>query len=115
MKKGLLMLSLFAAVTMLFAGVASAEMFSGKVQSTDPAAKSLEVSRTNPATGAEENLSIMVQDNTTFSGVSSLSDLKQGQEVWVTAEKDDAGSWMAGAIEISGEEMAGEGTTAAAQ
>ena len=98
MKKIALMV---AVASLIFSGIASAELVSGKVQSTDPAAKSVEVMRVNPATGAEEKLVITVQDQTTFSGVQSLEQLKQGDEVWAEVEQDKtSNNWKATSIEV---------------
>ena len=90
------------AFLMAFQAAAFAELISGKVASVDPATStsSISISTTNAETQAEEKVTVSVKQDTTFSGVQALSELKEGQQVSIEAAKDEAsGNWSAKSIE----------------
>lgn len=97
MKKLVIVLML---ATLVFQGAAYAKLVGGKVVSTDPAANTVTVSQTNPETGAVENVTISVNEKTTYAGADSLSGLKADDEVWVDAEEDAATmNWIATSVQ----------------
>jgi len=98
--KRLWLLSFVLLVTFLaIQGLAYAESVSGKVASVDATAGTVSISRTDPVTGAEEELTISVPSEAAHSGVASLGELASGDQVTVEAEKDlDTGSWSASSV-----------------
>ncbi len=85
-----------------FQAVASAKTVSGKVATIDAASNKVSVSYTDPSTSKEEKAEISVKPETTYSGVASLGELKEGQEVSVDAEEDAAtGGWSAISIKAA--------------
>lgn len=97
-KLGLVLL----AVAFLASGVAYAEVVEGTVASVDLAGKALKVTKTDAATGASEEVSISVNDTTTYSGeVTALAEVIEGDTVKVEAEKDAAsGNWVAKSVDV---------------
>ena len=93
-----------------FQGVASAKTISGKIVNIDPAGNKLSVSYTDLASGTEEKVEVSVKPETTYSGVASFQDLKEGQAVVVeTAEGTEAEGLSATSIKIeAGEPVAVE-------
>lgn len=88
--------------TLLVSGVAFAEAVSGKVVSVDPASNSITVSQLDAATGAENEVSILVQEATAFTGVADLAGLQAGAEVTIEATKDEAsGSLTASSVAVA--------------
>ena len=85
MKKIYVLGFLFSAL-IVFQGVASAKVISGKIDTIDAAANKLSV--TDPTAGPVD---ILVSATTTYTGVTSLADLKAGQEVSVEASEGAAG------------------------
>jgi len=52
--------------------------------------------RTNPITGADENIKISAKPETTYSGVTALGELRPDDQVWVETEQDkEPGVWKA--------------------
>ena len=99
MKNQLLSYLVLAVALTLFQGVANAKVVSGKITGIDATANKLSISYTDLATSKEEQVEIAVKPETTYSGVASLGDLKEGQEVSVEAEEDAAtGGWSATSI-----------------
>lgn len=77
------------AVLFLAQGLAFAEAVSGKVAKVDLEAKQVVVSLTDAQTGATEEKSVTVGDDTEYVGVAALSDVQVGDEVNVAAEADE--------------------------
>ena len=110
MKRVTVWVGLFMAGFVLGQGIAMADMIQGKVVEVNASSNSLTISRSNPATGSEEKLSIAVEAETALAGIKSISELKAGDEVKVMAEKDAAsGSWEAESIEKAKAETASAG------
>ena len=99
MKRMQVVMLILLATFMLVQGVAYAKTVEGKVVSTDVAANSLTVSKTDAVTGASEDVVISVTDTTTYSGAASLIELKAGDQVSVEAEQDAVTSkWNASSV-----------------
>ena len=82
-----------------FQGLAFADTVSGKIVSTDVAANSIIISKTNQATGSEENITIWVKPTTTYGGTDSLATLQAGDEVSLEVEQDaTTQNWMANSV-----------------
>ncbi len=87
--------------TLVFQGAAYAKLVGGKVVSTDVASNTVTLSQTNPETGASENVTVSVNDKTTYAGTDSLSGVKADDEVWVDAEEDAATkAWVATSVQV---------------
>ena len=113
MKKIQMLMLVLLAVSLVISGTAFAKTVSGTVASVDAATNSLSLNTKDDA-GAEKKVDLMVKSDATFSGVSSLADLKTGQEVKVEAEEDAAtGSWNATFVEVAGAEAPAAETPAA--
>lgn len=70
---------------LIFQATASAETLQGQIISVDSTAHSLTLSRLDPATGSEEEVTISVPDKAKLKGIGSLSELKPGDQVKVDA------------------------------
>ena len=90
MKKTILLSLVLLVAFFAFQGWASAETFSGKIASIDAAGNKLSISYPDSATGDPVNVDILVGSGTTYAGVASLADLKEGEEVSVEVTKDEA-------------------------
>jgi len=101
MKKLCLVLAI--AVAFLASGIAYADMVDGTVTSVDLTGNVLKVSKTDAATGATEEVSIGVNDTTTYSGeVTALAEVIEGDTVKIEAEKDAAtGNWVAKSVDVA--------------
>lgn len=88
-------------VTLVFQGAAYAKLVGGQVVSADVAANTVTISQTNPETGANENVTVWVNDKTTYAGVDSLSGINADNEVWIDAEEDAVTqNWIATSIQL---------------
>ena len=94
------------ALMLIASGVAFAEMVEGTVANVDLAGKVLKVTKTDAATGANEEVSIWVSDSTTYAGeVTALAEVVEGDKVKIEAEKDAAsGNWMAKSVDVAAAE-----------
>ena len=102
MKKGQILAVVILTAAVVLSRIAFADTVSGKVASVDSAANTLTVSQADPATGAEQQVTVSVKAETAFEGVKSLADLKAGEEVMVEASQDAAtGSWNATSVKAS--------------
>ncbi len=106
MKKVSLFLALALVLTM--SGVAFAETVQGTVSSVDLAGKVLKVSKKDAATGAAADVSISVNDSTTYAGeVTALAEVIEGDTVKIEADKDaTSGNWVAKSVEVAATETA---------
>lgn len=86
-----------------FVGAAYAETVGGTVAGVDVDAQVLQITQTDPATGASEAVSVSVSDATTYSGeVTALEEVIEGDIVQIEAEKDAAtGNWVAKSVDVS--------------
>ena len=97
-------LILLVALT-FFQGVASAKVISGTVSAIDAAGNKLSIGYTDLATGKEEKVDVAVKPETTYSGVASFQDLKEGQAVVVdTAENEGTPGLTATSVKIEASE-----------
>ena len=97
--KKILAIAFLAAIVLQ--GAAYAEEVSGKVVNADAAANTLKIAKSN-AEGAQEEVTISVKPETTFSGAASLAELKAGQEVSIDAAQDAAtGTWQANSVKVA--------------
>ena len=112
MKNRLLSCLVVVVALTLFQGVASAKMVSGKISGIDAVTSKLSVSYTDLATSKEEKVEIAVKPETTYSGVASFQDLKEGQEVMIdAAENEGAPGLTASSIKIEAAKEEVEGLT----
>ena len=105
MKKGLC-LAVVMALTLFASGVAFAEALQGEVVSVDLTGKTLKVTKTDAATGAKEEVSVAVNDTTTYSGeVTALAEVVEGDKVKLEVEKDAAsGNLTAKSVDVAAAE-----------
>jgi len=94
---------LAVALVLMASGAAFADMVEGTVASVDLAGKALQVTKTDAATGATEEVSISVSDTTTYAGeVTALAEVIEGDAVKIEAEKDAAtGNWVAKSVDVA--------------
>ena len=93
-------LSVLLLLAVFGVSLAYADTLSGKIVSTDLTANSISLNVMNSETHAEEKLSVNVNAETTYTGVASLSDLKEGQEISIEAAKDANGVYGATKVEL---------------
>ncbi len=100
MKKSMfVVLGLFVACVFA-AGSVSAETVKGTVGKVDAAAKKVAVSKTNDD-GAVEVVEIAVNEATGYVGVAALEEVKEGNQVTIEAEKEEAGpGWVAKSVAV---------------
>ena len=104
----------FMLVTLVLQGSAYAKLVGGQVVSTDVAASTVTVSQTNPETGTSENVTVWVNEETTYAGVDALSGITADEEAWVDAEEDTATqNWVATSVQVLGAPAAPAATTEA--
>lgn len=91
------------ALVLLASGVVFAEALEGEVAGVDLTAKVIKITKTDAATGAKEELSVSVNDTTTYSGeVTALAEVIEGDKAKLEVEKDAAtGNWVAKSVEVS--------------
>ena len=107
MKKVQIMALLMGIAVFAFQAGAYAEIVSGKVASVDAATGSLSITTKNAETQADEKVIVSIKQETAFSGVQALTDLKEGQEVSANVSKDEAsGNWNAQSVEVKAAEEA---------
>ena len=88
---------------LLFGNQAYAELVGGKVLDINATTNTLTVSQTNLETGNQENISIRVKTEASFSGVASFAAIEVGDEIWAEAEEDQSTkNWMATFIQRIG-------------
>ncbi len=95
-------LAFFLAVFFLIFSVpAFAEWFDGDVTKTDLAKNELTISQSDPITDTDELIVMTVNPSTVFLGVSSLKDIKVGDEVSAEVEMDPENeTWKALSVEV---------------
>lgn len=91
------------AVMLIATGVAYAELVEGEVTAVDLAGNLLKVSKAAAEGAAAEEVSIGVNDTTTYSGeVTALAEVVEGDKVKIEAEKDAAtGNWVAKSVDVA--------------
>ena len=79
-----------------------AEWFDGEVQKIDLKAKTITISEIDPITDTEEKKEILVDQTTVFSGVTSLKDIRENDNVTVEAQYDEPTDvWKSLSIEVA--------------
>ena len=116
MKKGISLILVLLVGFFMLQGTADAKLVSGKVDSVDVAAKTITISSTDSATGAESKNTVSISDSATYTGVASLDQVQVGDEVWVEAEEDAAtGTWKTNAVDVTPATPAAASDTSATQ
>lgn len=93
----------FIALFLLFAcRMAMAEWFDGEVQKIDAKAKTITLSEIDPITDIEEKKEVLVDKATVFSGVASLKDIRENDNVTIEAQYDEpTDAWKALSVEVA--------------
>jgi len=85
-----------------FSFMARAEWFDGEVQKIDAKAKTITVSEIDPITDTEEKKEILIDKATVFSGVASLKDIHEDDDVTIEARYDEpTDAWKAVSVEVA--------------
>jgi Cu/Ag efflux protein CusF len=79
-----------------------AEWFDGEVQKIDPKAKTITLSDIDPITDIEEKKEILTDKATVFSGVTSLKEIRENDNVTIEAQYDEpTDAWKALSVEVA--------------
>jgi hypothetical protein len=82
--------------------ILSAEWFDGEVQKTDAKTKTITISEIDPITDMEEKKELLVDEATIFSGVTSLKDIRENDNITIEAQYDDlTDAWKALSVEVA--------------
>ncbi|HOW87433.1 MAG TPA: hypothetical protein P5561_01060 [Candidatus Omnitrophota bacterium] len=93
---------LLLALMLPFLVAARAEWFDGEVKKVDLKTRTVIISEIDPITEAEERVEILIDDATVFSGVESLKDIRQNDDVTIEARYDEPNDvWKAVSIEVA--------------
>ena len=85
-----------------FSVILRAEWFDGEVQKIDGKAKTITLSEIDPITDVEEKKDILTDKATVFSGVASLKDVRESDNVTIEARYDEAADvWKALSVEVA--------------
>ena len=72
-----------------------------EVQKIDTKAKTITVSEIDPITDTEEKKEVLIDDATVFSGVKSLKDIRENDNVTMEAQYDEpTDAWKALSVEV---------------
>ena len=89
-------------LTVSFPMILSAEWFDGEVQKIDTKAKTITLSEIDPITDTEEKKEVLVDKTTVFSGVASLKDIRENDNVTIEAQYDEpTDAWKALSVEVA--------------
>ena len=93
----------FITLFLLFAcRMAMAEWFDGEVQKVDAKAQTITLSEIDPITDTEEKKELLVDGATVFSGVKSLKDIRENDNVTIEAQYDEpTDAWKAISVEVA--------------
>ncbi|MEI7751320.1 MAG: hypothetical protein WCJ71_04420 [Candidatus Omnitrophota bacterium] len=95
-------LALLLILALSFSMPLRAEWFDGEVQKTDIKAKTITLSEIDPITDTEEKKEILVDGATIFSGVTSLKDIRENDNVTIEAQYDEpTDAWKALSVEVA--------------
>lgn len=95
-------LAVFFILMLPFSVVLHAEWFDGEVQKIDPKAKTITLSEIDPITDTEEKKEVLISSATVFSGVTSLKDIRENDNVTIEAEYDEPiDVWKALSVEVA--------------
>jgi hypothetical protein len=79
-----------------------AEWFDGDVQKTDIEHNTITITEIDPITEAEETKEILVDSTTVFSGVASLKEIREDDDVTIEAQYDEpTDAWKALSVEVA--------------
>ena len=100
--KTLKIFTAFCILMLPFSWTAQAEWFDGEVQKVDAKAKTITLSEIDPITDTEEKKEILVDGATIFSGVTSLKDIRENDNVTIEAQYDEpTDAWKALSVEVA--------------
>jgi hypothetical protein len=93
----------FITLFLLFAcRMATAEWFDGEVRKIDVKDKTLTISEIDPITDTEEKKEVLIGEATVFSGVKSLEDIRENDDVTIEAQYDEpTDAWKAISVEVA--------------
>lgn len=95
-------LTIFAILVFSFSMTLRAEWFDGEVQKIDIKAKTITISEIDPITDIEEKQEVLVDEATVFSGVTSLKDIRENDNVTIEAQYDEpTDAWKALSVEVA--------------
>jgi len=95
-------LSVFLTLMLTFSVALHAEWFDGEVQKVDVKAKMITISDIDPITDTEEKKEVLIDEATVFSGVTSLKDIRENDNVTIEARYDEPSDvWKALSIEVA--------------
>jgi len=85
-----------------FAFALHAEWIDGEVQKIDRKGKTVTISEIDPITDVEEKKEVLIDEATVFSGVKSLKDIRENDDVTIEARYDEpTDAWKALSIEVA--------------
>ena len=85
-----------------FSMVLHAEWIDGEVQKVDRKAKTITISEIDPITDTEEKKEVLIDGATVFSGMKSLKDIRENDDVTIEAQYDEAADvWKALSVEVA--------------
>ncbi len=95
-------LSLFSVLMFSASVILSAEWFDGDVQKTDVEHNTIVITEIDPITEVEETKEILVDSATVFSGVTSLKEIREDDDVTIEAQYDEpTDAWKALSVEVA--------------
>ena len=94
-------LAFFVLLALPLSLIARAEWFDGEVQKIDAKAKTITISEIDPITDTEEKKEVLIDETTVFSGVTSLKDIRENDNVTIEAQYDEpTDAWKAVSVEV---------------
>ena len=79
-----------------------AEWLDGEVQKVDLKSKTITISEIDPITDTEEKKEILTEEVTIFSGVKSLKDIRENDNVTIEVQYDEpTDAWKALSVEVA--------------
>jgi hypothetical protein len=98
----ILKMSFMALFLLCACRMAMAEWFDGEVQKVDAKAQTITLSEIDPITDTEEKKELLVDGATVFSGVKSLKDIRENDNVTIEAQYDEpTDAWKAISVEVA--------------
>ena len=95
-------LAAFLALMLPFSFMLHAEWFDGEVQKIDAKARTITISEIDPITDTEEKKEVLIDQATVFSGVKSLKDIRENDNVTIEAQYDEPSDvWKALSVEVA--------------
>ena len=94
--------TILSILALLFSATLRAEWFDGEVQKIDAKAKTITISEIDPITETEEKTEVLIDGATVFSGVKSLKDIRENDNVTIEAQYDEpTDAWKALSVEVA--------------